>query len=95
MYETYAGLYNHNQPSPHPFGGVLIKPGGAGYADSPLRDLIDEFVDDQIGEMFNISLYEYLDLPLPYLEIIRDKKDQMKERRAKALKDIENSAGKK
>lgn len=88
-YDTFSGLYDHTQPDPHPFGGYLIREGANGYADGPLRDLINEFHDDGIGELFHLSLAEFLDLPIPYLEIIRDKKDQLKERRLKEIKDLE------
>lgn len=89
-YDTFAGLYDHTQPDPHPFGGCLMREGASWYADGPLRDLIDEYLDDGIGDLFHLSLTEFLDLPLPYLEIIRDKKDKLKQQKLKELKDLED-----
>lgn len=81
-FDRVSGLFTHEAKS-HPFGGYLMRDGGNPFVNGPLRDLISEWVDEEYYEIFKLSLTDFLDLPIPYLTIIRDLKVTIKERRKK------------
>lgn len=71
FYDTTAGIHNYQRADAHPFGGLVLHEGTNPYIDGPLRDLVNEYVEENYGEIFKLSLLEFLDLPMPYLEILR------------------------
>lgn len=71
VYDTTTGLFDHNTADAHPFGGVLLRENANPFMDGPLRDLMSEYVDEDYKTKFGLSLMEFLDLPMPYLEMIR------------------------
>lgn len=89
LYETRFGLYNHSAPDRNPLSSILMNPGEEYLIDSPIRDLIEEFAVYNYGELWNISLIEFINLPRPYVELIRKIKDGVMKKRQAIVENVE------
>lgn len=74
---------------PHPFASVLHYPKEEVWLNSELRQAIEEFAVYNYGELYNISLDEWLKLPLPQVALLRECKDQIIQKRDALQKAIE------
>lgn len=92
LYETRFGIFNHAEPSSkkNPLATVLHHPAEETLLNSALRDTIEEFAVYNLGELFNMSLTEYLQLPRPYVELIRSIKDDIIKKKDNVVSNIEN-----
>lgn len=89
LYETEFGICDHLAPDHHPFSSVLHHPSEEVWMNSGLRDLIEEFAIYNYGELFNMSLTEYLSLPRPYVSMIRQLKDSIIKKREAIVASVE------
>lgn len=95
LYETEFGIYDHVTPGPkHPFASVLHHPKEEYYYNSPLKEVIEEFGVYNLGELYNLSLTEYLRLPTPMLELLRRTKDDILKKREALVRIAEDKIAK-
>ena len=90
LYETEFGIYNHRSENKNPLASVLHHPSEEVWLNSGLRDLIEEFAVYNIGELFNITLDKYLQLPRPYVQLIREIKDTVLKKRDAIVRAVEH-----
>lgn len=81
LYESHFGIYNHFAEDKSAIASVLHHPGEEVWLNSGLRDLVEEFAVYNFGELFNISLNEFLAMPRPYVSMIRSIKDSVLKKR--------------
>ncbi len=91
LYETEFGIYNHLAKDKSPLASVLHHDCEEVWMNSPARELIEEFAVYNIGELFNITLTEYLLLPRPYVQLIRKIKDTVLKKRDAIASAVERS----
>lgn len=91
LYETRFGIYDHTpRPGKSGLASILHHPREEYYLNSPLRDAIEEFAIYNLGELFHISLYEYLNLPKPMVDLIRNIKDDVLKKRESLISLVES-----
>lgn len=81
LYETEFGIYNHRSKDKNPIASVLHHKSEEVWMNSGVKELIEEFAVYNLGELFNISLIEYLSMPRPYVAMIREIKDTVLKKR--------------
>lgn len=89
LYETEFGIYNHLGQDKNPIASVLHHKCEEVWLNSGVRELIEEFAVYNIGELFNISLVEYLSMPRPYVAMIREIKDTVLKKRDTIVSAVE------
>ncbi len=89
LYETRFGLYDHGGQNKSPLASVLHHDGDETWLSGSLRDIVEEFAVYNMGELYNISLVEYLMLPRPYVALLRKIKTSVLQKREKAISDVE------
>lgn len=90
-FDTTSGIHNHIEGHQHPFESVKMREGSDYWVHGPIRDLIEEFVLENLGDLFKCSLIEYLSLPMPYVNMLRKIKDQALNKQASALDEIQKN----
>jgi len=85
LYETEFGIYNHLQRNKNPLSSVLLHDSEDYVMHSDLRDMLEEFGMYNLGELWNLSLTEYLALPIPVVHILRGIKDEVIEKKSKLM----------
>lgn len=94
LYETEFGIYNHFGQDKNPLASVLHHKCEEVWLNSGVRELIEEFAVYNIGELFNISLVEYLSMPRPYVALIREIKDTVLKKRDSIVSAVEREVAK-
>lgn len=92
LYETEFGIYNHLGKDKNPLASVLHHRSEEVWMNSGLKELIEEFAVYNLGELFNITLPEYLALPRPYVAMIRELKDTVLRKRDSIVSAVERQA---
>lgn len=89
LYETEFGIYNHLAKDKNPLSSVLHHKSEEVWLTSGLRELVEEFAVYNLGELFNITLKEFLTLPRPYVSMIREIKDSVLKKRDSIVTAVE------
>lgn len=71
LYETRFGIFDHKARDKNPLASVLLHDSEDVMFDSALADTLIEFAVDEIGDLWKISLTEYLNLPKPVADLMR------------------------
>lgn len=93
LYEREFGIYNHGPSADNPLSSVLFHTCEDVWMDSRLRDLIETFAVHDIGRLWNMSLPEFLALPIPYVEMIMKLRDPVSAKKDRALNDVVRGMG--
>ncbi len=93
LYENRFGIYNHLAGDKNPLSSVLLHDKEEVWMDSSLRDMIEDFALYDIGELWKISLVDFLKLPHPYVEIMRRVRDGVVDKKKKEMKLAEQGFG--
>lgn len=71
MYDTHFGIYDHLMVRPpikaRPLALVALHECEENGDTSTVNELITNYLDRDIGKLFNLSLMEFLDLPREYV----------------------------
>lgn len=85
LYETRFGIFDHKARDKNPLASVLMHESEDVMFDSALADLLIEFAVDEIGDLWKISLTEYLNLPKPVADLLRRLKPIAAKKKAELL----------
>lgn len=94
LYEAQFGISNYFDPNKSVIESVLHQPCEEVWLNSGLRDLVEEFAVYNLGELFNISLTEFLTMPRPHVSMIRSIKDSVLKKRDAIVAAVERGVGK-
>lgn len=94
-YETKFGLHDHRRKiTNRPLVGVAYHPGEDVISDSLLEEAIRTYDVNKIGEVFKLSLTEFLDLPIDVIDIMVALVARKASKKSDDLSDLEKSIGK-
>ena len=89
MYDMHYGLYNHVSNTAHPLSTVLFLDKENVMSGSVLERSIERYLESGLKEIYGMSLNEYMEIPMDYMEVLIKLSDKEKKRRAESLKEIE------
>lgn len=92
QYETYYGIYNHDDPHAPPLSIVTFHDKERHLPYTRYRRLVSNYIRYGIREIFGLSLTEFLQLPRAEIELlleealsVKKRKEQMDERITKKM----------
>lgn len=88
LYETRFGIFNHDDRTKNPLASVLMHDAEDVMLDSALADLLIEFAVEDYGDLWKISLTEFMGLPKPIADLMRRVKAIAVKKKAEQLSSI-------
>jgi len=85
LYEREFGICHHGDANSNPLSSVLYHDEEDVWKDSALRDLIEDFASYDMGSLWNMSFIEFLSLPMPYTQIMKEVRDRVIARKGNEL----------
>lgn len=71
LYETRFNIFDHRDFRKNPLASVLMHECEDVMLDSALADLLIDFAVEDYGELWKISLVDFLSLPKPIADLLR------------------------
>lgn len=94
-YETKLGVYNHRlRPKGRPLAMIGYHPAEEVIEDSLLEEALKAYDRNRIGDVFKLSLLDYLNLPTEVIAILHQITAKKAAANAGVVSDLENTIGK-
>lgn len=77
LYEREFGICPQTAAKENPLSSVLFHEDEDVWMNSRLRDLIEDYATYDYGSLWNLSLTEFLSLPMPYTQIMAKLRDKV------------------
>jgi hypothetical protein len=94
LYETTYGIYDHTRKDKSPFSSVLFHDVEDSYIGTLLEKDIESYKTHRIGEIFRLSLLEFLNLPSPVAEMLIRSASKETSKKNNQLSDLEKELSK-
>jgi hypothetical protein len=93
LYEREFGIFHHGGQDANPLSSVLMHEEEEVWVDSPLRDLLEDFAVFDMGSLWNVSLIEYLNLPMPYTQLMQKIKEDVMKKKSEMISSVGRKMG--
>lgn len=93
QYEIKTGIFNHLGTKERPLSSVAMFPCEDYSRNSPYYDIIKEFALNDYGQLWNMSLEEYLSLPSWRSKLMREIATEVKEKKLSNLEAAKREMG--